>query len=302
MGIKLLQGKAVAEKIRQECLDFIYQHNGIMPCLAFLRIGERAADIAYERGIKKTFVDFGMEVKDYVFPQNISDQEFQAAFDFINDDPEIDGILITMFRPLPAQIDIEEILRKLHPEKDIDGVTDKNLSGLMREDENAFAPCTAEAVVRILRHYEIPLAGKHVAVLGRSMVVGRPLSMLLLSEDASCTVLHSKSENTPEITKQADILVAAIGKANAIGSRYIKKDAVVIDVGVNVREDGKLTGDCDFDTMEGKAAAITPVPGGVGPVTTAILARHLMLAKKRSLEKTRKREDLLSGGREKTDF
>lgn len=274
-----LRGKAVADVIKNECLDFVGKRNGEMPALAILRIGQRAEDISYEKSVKKSFIDFGLEVKDYELPEKVSNEEFRQTFDFLNNDPEIQGILI--MRPLPPQIDEDYVIRNLKPEKDVDGITHENIAGVMRGEKTAFAPCTAQAVVEMLKGYQIELAGKQVVVLGRSMVVGKPLSMLLLQENATVTVCHSKSENLKELTKQADILVVAIGKAREIGSSYIKEDAVVIDVGINTDKEGKLCGDCDYETMSTKASALTPVPGGLGVLTTAVLAKHLIQAAER---------------------
>lgn len=271
-----LKGKPIADRLKAECLDFVGRHNGVLPALAILRAGERAEDLAYERSVKKRFIEYGLEVKDYELPENCSNEEFQQVFDFINEDPEIHGILL--MRPLPARIDEAELLRKLKPEKDLDGICYRNIAGTMLGDRESFAPCTAQAVVEMLKGYQLPLEGKHVVVLGRSMVVGKPLSMLLLRENATVSVCHSRTENLKELCRTADILVTAIGKAKKIGSSYIKEDAVVIDVGINADADGKLCGDCDWDTMVTKASAITPVPGGIGTVTTAVLARHLVEA------------------------
>lgn len=277
--MKELRGKQVAERLKNECLDFVSKRNGEMPAMAILRVGEREADLSYQRSVKKRFMDFGLEVKDYVLPETVSDAEFRQTFDFLNEDPEIQGILV--MRPLPAQIDESYVIRRLKPEKDLDGLTNENLAGLFRGEEHAFAPCTAQAVVELLKEYEIPLSGKHVVILGRSLVVGKPLSQLLLGENATVTICHSKSENLKTITRQADILVVAIGKAREVGSGYIREGAVVVDVGIHSDAKGRLCGDCDYDTMATKAEAITPVPGGLGIVTTAVLGKHLVLAAER---------------------
>ena len=273
-----LRGKQIADRIKEECLDFVGKYNGIMPALAILRVGHKEADISYERGIKKRFVDCGLEAKDYELPEDVSNEEFQKVFDFINQDPEIHGILV--MRPLPKHIDEAAMLQKMDPRKDLDGITDASVAGVMRGDPEAFAPCTAQAVVEILKGYGIELCGKEVCIIGRSMVVGKPLSMLLLKENATVTVCHSKTEHLKETASRADILVAAIGRAKQISSGYVKEDAVVVDVGINVDEEGKLCGDCDWDQIILKAGAATPVPGGVGTVTTAVLAKHLVQAAK----------------------
>ena len=276
--MKELRGKLIADRIKGECLDFVGKYNGILPALAVLRVGEKEDDIAYERSIKKRFVDYGLEVKDYELPADCTNEEFQEVFDFINNDPEIQGILV--MRPLPEQIDEKAMLKKLNPLKDLDGITDTNAAGVMRGDKNAFAPCTAQAVVEILKDYNIEMSGKRICVIGRSMVVGKPLSMLLLKENATVTVCHSKTENIKAVASEADIVVAAIGKAKKISGGYVKEDAIVIDVGINVDEQGNLCGDCDWDQIILKASAATPVPGGVGTVTTAVIAQHLVEATK----------------------
>lgn len=270
-----LRGKEIVEAMRTECLSFA-RENACIPSLAVLRVGDKESDIAYERSIKKRFQDFGLEVKDYHLEENCSNAEFQEVFRFLNEDPEIDGILV--FRPLPLQIDEEEMLSVMKKEKDVDGVTSSNLAGLLLQDPDAFAPCTAEAVMELCKYYKISLSGKEVCIIGRSLVVGKPLSVLMLNADATVTVCHSKTENIKEVAKRADVLVTAIGKAKAIGSSYCKEGATVIDVGINVDSDGNLCGDVDYDTIKTVAEKLTPVPGGLGPVTTAVLAKHVVKA------------------------
>ena len=270
-----LRGKEIVEAMRTECLSFAREH-ACIPSLAVLRVGDKESDIAYERSIKKRFQDFGLEVKDYHLEENCSNAEFQEVFRFLNEDPEIDGILV--FRPLPLQIDEEEMLSVMKKEKDVDGVTSSNLAGLLLQDPDAFAPCTAEAVMELCKYYKIPLSGKEVCIIGRSLVVGKPLSILMLNADATVTICHSKTENSKEVAKRADVLVAAIGKAKAIGSSYCKEGATVIDVGINVDAEGNLCGDVDYDTMKTVAEKLSPVPGGLGAVTTAVLAKHVVKA------------------------
>jgi methylenetetrahydrofolate dehydrogenase (NADP+)/methenyltetrahydrofolate cyclohydrolase len=277
-----LRGKLVYDQIKNECLDFVGSHNGIMPALAIVRVGERAEDIAYENSVKKRFMDFGLEVKTYELPANVSNADFQHAFRFINQDPEIHGILV--MRPLPKQIDEEEMLGNMDPVKDLDGITRQNLAGVMMGEKDAFAPCTAQAVLEMLKGYQIEMHGKHAVIIGRSLVVGKPLAMLLLQENATVTVCHSKTENLKEICQSADILVVAVGRPQMVGSSYIREGATVIDVGINVDQDGHLVGDCNYDTISLKAGAVTPVPGGVGVVTTAVLAKHLVQAAGRQIK------------------
>lgn len=279
-----LRGQMVSDQIKNECLDFVGKHNGILPALAIIRVGERPEDLAYERSVKKRFIDFGMEVKNYELKKDCTDAEFQEVFDFINDDPEINGILV--MRPLPPQIDEKTMLKKLKPEKDMDGISPVNIAKVMLMEPDAIAPCTAQAVIELLKAYKIELAGKHAVVIGRSMVVGRPLAMLLMKENATVTVCHSKTENIKDITATGDIVITAVGRPRMVGSSYIKEDAVVVDVGINADADGKLCGDCDWDTIITRAAAATPVPGGLGTVTTAVLAKHLMEAAAKQMDFT----------------
>ena len=203
-------------------------------------------------------------------------KHLRAEFGKINENPDIDGILL--LRPLPKQINEKDIEHMINPRKDLDGISPENIARVFAGDDTGFAPCTAEAVVEVLKANDIPLTGKRVAIVGRSMVVGRPLSMLMLKENATVTICHTRTENLPETCKSAQILVAAAGRARMLDASYVGKDAVVVDVGINVDEDGKLCGDVDFDSLEGTASMATPVPGGVGAVTTAVLARHLVLA------------------------
>ena len=204
---------------------------------------------------------------------------WMQVFDFINQDPEIHGILV--MRPLPKQIDEAAMLRKMNPLKDLDGITDTNVAGVMRGDADAFAPCTAQAVVEILKGHQIEMAGKEVCIIGRSMVVGKPLSMLLLQENATVTVCHSKTPDLQSHCLQADILVSAVGHAGLITADRVKEGAVVIDVAMNRGQDGKLCGDVDYAAASEKAAYITPVPGGVGPMTRAMLMKNTYLAAQR---------------------
>ena len=254
-----------------------------MPKLTIIRVGENPDDISYEKGATKKLTSFGLEVESKVFPGDISDEAFKKEFAAINADASVDGIL--MLRPLPKQINEQDIEKMIDPAKDLDGISPVNIAKVFSGDTSGFAPCTAEAVVCMLKMNDIALSGKRVAVVGRSMVVGRPLSMLLLHENATVTICHSRTANLPEVCREADILTACVGKAAMINHTYVKKDAVVIDVGINVDENGKLCGDVDFADLDGTASAATPVPGGVGGVTTAVLAQHLVRAARMKQEK-----------------
>lgn len=219
---------------------------------------------------------FGLAAVSYSFPEKIGDEEFKRAFMKINEDPETDGILL--LRPLPKHIKEKDIEHMIDPGKDLDGISPENIAKVFSGDGTGFAPCTAEAVIEVLKANNISMEGKRTTVVGRSMVVGRPLSMLLLKENATVTICHTRTVDLKEACKNSEILIAAAGRANMLDASYVGKDAVVIDVGINVDEEGKLCGDVDFASLEGIASMATPVPGGVGAVTTAVLAKHLVLA------------------------
>ena len=270
-----MKGAAVSAKLKEQVEKGLETLTWV-PKLTIIRVGENPDDISYEKGAPKKLTSFGLEVESKVFPGDISDEAFKKEFAAINADASVDGIL--MLRPLPKQINEQDIEKMIDPAKDLDGISPVNIAKVFSGDTSGFAPCTAEAVVCMLKMNDIALSGKRVAVVGRSMVVGRPLSMLLLHENATVTICHSRTASLPEVCREADILTACVGKAAMINHTYVKKDAVVIDVGINVDENGKLCGDVDFADLEGTASAATPVPGGVGGVTTAVLAQHLVRA------------------------
>lgn len=245
-----------------------------------LRCGEQPADLAYERNALKKVQDFGMEAVSVALPEDIGDSEFFHRFSELNEDKEVDGILL--MRPLPPQLNEGFVISIMDAMKDLDGVSPVNAAGVYLGTES-FAPCTAEAVMELLHHYRIPVEGKHVVILGRSQVVGRPLSMLLLSENATVTICHSHTRDLEKLCKKADILISAMGKPAFVTADFLKKGAVVIDVGMNTDQNGKLCGDVDFESCSTRAKAITPVPGGVGAVTTAVLCRHLLQAAGRDI-------------------
>lgn len=272
-----LRGKKVSDGIKEyvskelETLSFV-------PKLAIVRVGENPDDMSYERGATKKLKSFGLDVASYVFPQDISDEDFKKAFKDINEDDEVTGILL--LRPLPRTINEKDIENMIDPKKDLDGISPINIAKVFAGDTSGFSPCTAEAVIEVLKAYDIELTGKRVTVVGRSMVVGKPVSMLLLKENATVTMTHTRTVNLKKTCSDAEIVIAAAGRAKMLNSDYCGQDAVMIDVGINVDENGKLCGDVDYSTLDGKASATTPVPGGVGTVTTAILAKHLIQASK----------------------
>lgn len=274
--MELLKGAPVSAAIREWAAEEIKQLQGSVPKLAIIRVGEKPDDMSYERSAVKKMEAFGLRVQTFVFPKDISDEEFKEAFQKINKDPDVTGILL--LRPLPRQIKEKEIEAMIDPKKDLDGISPVNIAKVFSGDPSGFAPCTAEAVIEILKANNISIEGKRAAVIGRSMVIGKPLSMLLLKENATVTICHTRTKELPEICRQAEILVAAAGKAGMVEESWVSDGAVVIDVGINVDENGKLCGDVDQASMESRNLLLTPVPGGVGAVTTAVLAKHLIQA------------------------
>lgn len=278
-----LKGAEVSAKIREQTAAMLENYGGRTPKLAIVRVGERPDDLSYERGAMKKMAAFGLEAEVFAYPEDIEDAEFKEAFRKINDDDGVDGILL--LRPLPKQIREKDIERMIHPEKDLDGISPENIAKVFAGDATGYAPCTAEAVVETLKAYEIPITGKRAVIVGRSMVVGKPLSMLMLKENATVTICHTKTVNLEETCQSAEILIAAAGRARMLDQKSVGNGAVVIDVGINVDENGKLCGDVDFDSLEGTASMATPVPGGIGAVTTAVLAKHLVTAAVRKAAK-----------------
>lgn len=272
----ILKGAEVSAKIKEEVQEMLGRLEGRIPKLAIVRVGEKPDDLSYERGAIKKMAAFGLEAESYAFGEDIGDKEFKEEFKRINEDPEVAGILL--LRPLPKQIREKDIENMIDPAKDLDGISPVNIAKVFAGDMGGFAPCTAEAVVEVLKANKIPIAGKRAVIVGRSIVVGKPLAMLLMKENATVTVCHTKTVDLPGTCKNGEILIAAAGRARMLNGDYVGPDAVVIDVGINVDENGKLCGDVDFESIGEKAAMATPVPGGVGAVTTAVLARHLTRA------------------------
>ena len=279
--MELLKGAPVSAAIREWAAEEIKQLQGSVPKLAIIRVGEKPDDMSYERSAVKKMEAFGLRVQTFVFPKDISDEEFKEAFQKINKDPDVTGILL--LRPLPGQIKEKEIEAMIDPKKDLDGISPVNIAKVFSGDPSGFAPCTAEAVIEILKANNISIEGKRAAVIGRSMVIGKPLSMLLLKENATVTICHTRTRGLKEICRKAEILVAAAGKAGMVEESWVSDGTVVIDVGINVDENGKLCGDVDQASMENRNLLLTPVPGGVGAVTTAVLAKHLVQAAGRGI-------------------
>lgn len=262
---------AIAEKLSQ---------NSYIPRLAIIRVGENPDDISYERGAVKRMEKVGLRCDSYVFDSGISHDDFAAEFQRINENTDVDGILL--LRPLPKQIDEAAIERMIDPAKDVDGISPYNMARIFAGDDTGFAPCTAEAVIEMLDYAGISLTGKRVTIVGRSLVVGKPLAMLCMKKNATVTVCHTRTVNMPEVCRQAEILIACAGRARMLDQTYVGPNAVVIDVGINMDENQRLCGDVDFEAIQDIAALATPVPGGVGTVTTSVLASHVVQAAGRS--------------------
>lgn len=278
-----LRGKPVADSITEKAKADIedLKSKGVSPKLAVIRVGERPDDISYERGILKRFESAGCEYEVFTLPENCTQKELDDMFDARNDDDLVHGILL--FRPLPKHLNDAHIRETVKADKDIDAMGIYNQAAMFAGDRNAFAPCTAQAVIEILHFYNIDLTGKKVTVVGRSAVIGRPVSLMLTFENATVTVCHTRTINITDELKKADIIVAAAGKAKMITADMTAQGQIIIDVGMNVDENGKLCGDVDFDGVAPSAEAITPVPGGVGAVTTSVLLQSTVKGAQRAL-------------------
>lgn len=279
---EILSGAAVAQKLDDELKGKIekLKKNGIAPTLCVVRLGQKPEDLSYERGLLKKAEKLGIEVNKKLYDENITQEELASELRKIDADNNNHGILI--FRPLPSHIDEKKVLELISPQKDADGVTDASMLGIYADTGVGNPPCTAKACMEILKHYDIRLQGKKAVVLGRSLVVGKPLALMLLKENATVTICHSKSENLSKICKEADILIAAVGKAKLLDKEYVSEGQIVIDVGINMGEDGKLCGDVNFEEVESVVSKISPVPGGVGTVTATVLMSHVVAMAERS--------------------
>ena len=281
----ILKGKAVADAINVDLINRVnnLKNKNIVPTLAILRVGEKGDDLSYERGATKRCNDVGINIKNIVLPIDVEKETFYNELEKLNRDPEVHGIL--MFRPLPKELDNELARTSINPIKDVDGCTDSSLIGVFTNTKLGFAPCTAEAAVEMLDYYGIDITGKNITVIGRSLVIGKPVSMLLLNRNATVTICHTKSVDMPSITNKADIVIVAVGKCENFSKEYFKEGQTVIDVGINWNEEKqKLCGDVKFEEVEPIVENISPVPGGVGSITTAILCRHVVEAAERAIQ------------------
>lgn len=265
---------AMNEKTTALC-DALKAKN-IFPTLAIVRVGEREDDISYERGVTKRCEKIGVAVKNYLLPADTTQEALLAVIHEINEDDTLHGCLL--FRPLPKWMDDKTVRDALAPEKDVDGITDQSLAGVFTNVETGYPPCTAQACMEILDYYNIPLSGKRATVVGRSLVVGKPAAMMLDKRNATVTMCNSRTRNLPAVCQEADVVVVAMGRMGAIGGECVRPGQVVVDVGIHVNEEGRLCGDVKFAEAEPVVDAITPVPGGVGTVTTSVLVKHVVEA------------------------
>lgn len=279
MSYTLINGKFIASVIKEEVKADVEElkSKGINPCLAVILIGENKASEKYVSFKEKTCLELGIKSVIFRLSADTEEKDVLKLIDELNQNNSINGILVQL--PLPKGFNQNEILQKISPIKDVDGFTPYCLGRLLTDDP-LFIPCTPKGIIRLLDIYEIALEGKRAVVVGRSVIVGKPLSLLLLRKNATVTLCHSKTQGLREITKSADVLCVAIGKPNFIKSDMVKEGAVVIDVGINVLENGKVVGDVDFEAVKEKASYITPVPGGIGPMTIAMLMENTVYATK----------------------
>ncbi|NCE98083.1 bifunctional 5,10-methylenetetrahydrofolate dehydrogenase/5,10-methenyltetrahydrofolate cyclohydrolase [Emergencia sp. 1XD21-10] len=279
---KLLKGKPVADAIDEGLIAKMagFYEKGVVPTLAIVRVGENGSDIAYENGAVKKAKKIGVQTEKFICDGKIEEADLIAVIESINQNPEIHGVLL--LQPLPRHIDSEKVRNAIASEKDMDCVSDGAL-GRFFTRESAFAPCTAESCIEILKHYDVELCGKRAVVIGRSMVIGKPVSLMLMKENATVTVCHTKTrkEDLLYLCKDADIIVAAAGTKGTVTDEMVSPGQVIVDVGINFDEDGKMTGDAAIS--EEQNLWLTPVPGGVGSVTTSLLMKHVVEAAEQSM-------------------
>lgn len=276
--VRRLAGKPVAEMIAEETVRRVeaLREAGISPGLAIVRVGERPGDLSYERSAAKRCQALGIEVRHCHFEDGVAQDALLAAIEELNGDTRIHGVLI--LRPLPEPLQDDVLCEALSVEKDVDGITSGSMAGVYAHAEQGFVPCTAEACIRTLEYYELPIEGRHAVVVGRSLVIGKPLSMLLLERHATVTICHTRTADLDTHLQGADIVVAASGHRGAIEAKHLREGQTVLDVGIHVLPDGRLSGDIDYEQAASRVDAITPVPGGIGAVTTAVLALHVAKA------------------------
>ena len=274
---QIIDGKKIAQEIKEELKEQVaaLKADGKTLCLAVIQVGNDPASSVYVGNKKKACAYIGIDSLSYELPEDTTQEDLLDLVKALNADKKVNGILVQL--PLPQHIDEETIIQTISPDKDVDGFHMRNV-GALCVGSKGFVSCTPLGIIQLLKRSQIEIAGKHCVVIGRSNIVGKPMALLLLRENGTVTVCHSRTQNLKELTKQADILVVAVGKPKFITADYIKEGAVVIDVGIHRNAEGKLCGDVDFASIQDTASMATPVPGGVGAVTTAVLAKHLVRA------------------------
>ncbi|MBE6755877.1 MAG: bifunctional methylenetetrahydrofolate dehydrogenase/methenyltetrahydrofolate cyclohydrolase FolD [Ruminococcaceae bacterium] len=273
----IIDGKALSAKLKNNLKDEVeaLKGEGIETCLAVIIVGDNPASRVYVNNKKKSCAELGIKSLEYALPEDTTEEELLSLIDELNSDDSVDGILCQL--PLPKHICEKNVINSISPRKDVDAFHPENVGHIMIGDYT-FLPCTPAGVMEMLKEYEIEIAGKNCVVVGRSNIVGKPMTMLLLKENATVTVCHSRTKDLASFTREADILVSAVGKVGLITADMVKENAVVIDVAINRLESGKLCGDVDFENVKEKASFITPVPGGVGPMTIAVLMKNTVKA------------------------
>jgi methylenetetrahydrofolate dehydrogenase (NADP+)/methenyltetrahydrofolate cyclohydrolase len=279
---ELLHGAPVVEALNKTIAREAagLSEKGIIPTLAIVRIGERRDDIAYERGAIKRCEKTGVQVRQVLLPVNATQEQLIDELRKLNADSAAHGVLL--FRPLPKSMDDDTVRNTISPEKDVDGITDQSLAGIFTGNAIGCPPCTAQACMEILDYYGVDPEGKRAVVIGRSLVVGKPAAMMLIARHATVTVCHTRTVDMPTLCREAEILIVSAGRANIVDKSYLSPGQTVIDVGINTGETGALCGDVDFQEAEKIVKAITPVPGGVGTVTTSVLVKHVVEAAAKS--------------------
>ncbi len=281
---EILKGKEVVAALKEKLIAEVedLKAKGVTPTLAIVRVGERPDDISYEKGAMTRCKGIGVEVKNFLLPADCSQDDVLKVIKEVNEDRAIHGCLL--FRPLPKTMDENFIRNQLDPAKDVDGITDLSMAGTYSCTALGSPPCTPTACMEILEHFGIDLTGKKVCVVGRSLVVGKPAAIMALQRNGTVTICHTKTKDMKAVAREADIIIAAAGKAGVVGEGFFKAGQIVIDVGINFDEEGNMKGDVDFAAAEPVVAAITPVPGGVGTVTTSVLVKHVIEAAKRTIQ------------------
>lgn len=276
----VIKGAQVVEAMGERIVKQVEElkSNGTEPCLAILRVGEDGSQMAYERGARNRLAKYGIKCETTALDIDVSQEDFEKAFRGLNEDAAVHGILI--LQPLPKSLSLDKIKMEINPVKDVDAISPINLFRVFAWDKQAFAPCTAEGVIEILDSIGTQYRGKKCVIVGCSLVVGRPLGMLLLARDATVTYCHEFTVDVPKEARDADILISAAGVPKLIGAGHVNENMTVVDVGINVDADGMMCGDVDFDAVKDIVANITPVPGGAGSVTTSVLADHVVRAAK----------------------